>query len=143
MCAANRTGGALCGDEGPDPRRGFLAKRASRPPPSRAPSHAQAPEWRVMDAGCGTGLSGLVFRNLSQHLLGVDVSRRMVQKAQARAVYDELVVGDMAEELLSRQGTLDLVGREGGREGGRAGGRGPRGERGRGGRGSRVWRRPG
>uniref|UniRef100_I2CRA6 Tetratricopeptide repeat family protein n=1 Tax=Nannochloropsis gaditana (strain CCMP526) TaxID=1093141 RepID=I2CRA6_NANGC len=69
----------------------------------------KAPEWRVMDAGCGTGLSGLVFRNLSQHLLGVDVSRRMVQKAQARAVYDELVVGDMAEELLNRQGTLDLV----------------------------------
>jgi hypothetical protein len=67
----------------------------------------------------------------------------MVQKAEARTVYDELVVGDMAEELLCRQGTLDLVGRKGGREGGREGGRGPRGKRGRGGRGSRVWRRPG
>jgi len=63
----------------------------------------------VLDAGCGTGLSGVLFRNLSSHLMGVDVSRRMVQRAEARGVYDELSVGDMAEELLARAGSLDLV----------------------------------
>lgn len=69
----------------------------------------QGPVWNVLDAGCGTGLSGVLFRNLSSHLMGVDVSMRMAQKAEARGVYDELSVGDMAEELLARAGSLDLV----------------------------------
>jgi hypothetical protein len=33
----------------------------------------------------------------------------MAQRAEARGVYDELSVGDMAEELLARAGSLDLV----------------------------------
>jgi len=80
-------------------------------PPSLPPSLLlfQGPTWNVLDAGCGTGLSGVLFRNLSSHLMGVDVSRRMVQRAEARGVYDELSVGDMAEELLARAGSLDLV----------------------------------
>ena len=52
-----------------------------------------------MDAGCGTGLSGVLFRNMSEHLVGVDISRRMVQRAAERKIYDELSTGDMAEEL--------------------------------------------
>ncbi len=75
------------------------------------PSKKKGQGWRVMDAGCGTGLAGVLFRNISEHLSGVDISRRMVQRAAQRQLYDELTTGDMAEELMSHasSGAFDLV----------------------------------
>ncbi len=49
---------------------------------------------RVLDLGCGTGLMGVEARPFAAHLAGVDLSPRMVDKAQARALYDALSVGD-------------------------------------------------
>ncbi|MCW2243306.1 tetratricopeptide repeat protein [Azospirillum canadense] len=54
---------------------------------------------RVLDLGCGTGLAGVTFRSLAGHLAGVDLSPRMVDKARARALYDDLWVGDVAAAL--------------------------------------------
>jgi predicted TPR repeat methyltransferase len=54
---------------------------------------------RVLDLGCGTGLSGLAFRDCATYLAGVDLSPRMLDKARARELYDELNCGDVVQAL--------------------------------------------
>lgn len=56
---------------------------------------ARAPLDAVLDAGCGTGLCAGRLRPLARRLAGVDLSERMVARAQERALYDELVVADL------------------------------------------------
>jgi predicted TPR repeat methyltransferase len=57
-------------------------------------------KWkRGADLGCGTGFSGLAFREYVQELVGVDMSPEMVEKARRRGCYDRLVVGDIAAAL--------------------------------------------
>jgi predicted TPR repeat methyltransferase len=64
---------------------------------------------QMLDAGCGTGLCGLWMARYRGRLLGVDVSRRMIAEAQDKKVYDELVPGDVVEELQRRPDSLDLI----------------------------------
>lgn len=60
---------------------------------------AQTPEaaaqWNVLDLGCGTGLVGAAIKPWASRLVGVDLSRGMLSKAQDRAVYDALVCEDL------------------------------------------------
>lgn len=66
-------------------------------------------KWkRAADLGCGTGLSGLAFRDIVQHMLGVDLSPEMIEKAKQRKCYDELVVGDVTS-VLGQEVVYDLV----------------------------------
>jgi len=53
----------------------------------------------VLDLGCGTGLSGVAFRDRAAHLTGVDLSPAMIEKARTRAIYDDLQVGDIESGL--------------------------------------------
>jgi predicted TPR repeat methyltransferase len=53
----------------------------------------------VVDVGCGTGLCGMLFRNMTDSLVGVDLSSEMVDRAQEREVYDELYVEEISESL--------------------------------------------
>jgi len=79
-----------------------------------------APERRaldILDLGCGTGLSGLAFKPLAQKLDGIDLSPLMIEKARARALYDDLSVGDIetvpgtdAYDLLLAADTLVYLG---------------------------------
>lgn len=64
---------------------------------------------QVLDLGCGTGLSGRAFRDCAAHLAGVDLSPRMLDKARARGVYDDLQVGDVVEALSARVAHWDLL----------------------------------
>ncbi len=64
---------------------------------------------RVLDLGCGTGLAGPLLRPRAQNLVGVDLSPKMIAKARARGVYDELVRADMVEFLGRPQAPFDLV----------------------------------
>lgn len=50
---------------------------------------------QCVDLGCGTGLSGLAFQDCTSKLYGVDLSPEMIEKANLRDVYDELVVGNV------------------------------------------------
>ena len=70
---------------------------------------ARAPV-RVLDMGCGTGLSGKAVRAHAAHLAGVDLSAGMLERAQALGIYDELEQ-DEAVAYLERTaaGSLDLV----------------------------------
>lgn len=68
-----------------------------------------AAAWHVLDLGCGTGLSGVAMRPFARTLIGSDLSVRMVQRAKARAIYDELHVEDLAVTLARAEGVADLV----------------------------------
>jgi predicted TPR repeat methyltransferase len=63
----------------------------------------------MMDAGCGTGLCGRWMARHRGRLIGVDLSRKMIGLSQTLSIYDELVAGDVVEELQRRPGALDLI----------------------------------
>ena len=63
----------------------------------------------IIDAGCGTGLVGQHFREIAGRLTGIDISARMIQWAQRRNVYDQLILDDYVRYLSARQEPCDLV----------------------------------
>jgi predicted TPR repeat methyltransferase len=63
----------------------------------------------VLDLGCGTGLGGALFRDIARHMTGVDLSPKMLQKARQRAIYDELLVGDVMLPLETTAAACDLI----------------------------------
>jgi predicted TPR repeat methyltransferase len=54
----------------------------------------------VLDIGCGTGLAGAAFRPYAGHMTGVDLSSRMVARAQAKQQYDRLEVAELNRYLV-------------------------------------------
>jgi len=64
---------------------------------------------RVLDLGCGTGLSGLSLKPWAAHLMGVDLSPEMVEKARARGIYDRLEVAEITDWLSRGQEQYDLI----------------------------------
>ena len=63
----------------------------------------------IIDLGCGTGLVGQHFRGVAGRLTGIDVSARMIQWAERRNVYDQLILDDYVHYLSARQEPCDLV----------------------------------
>src|SRR5882757_841927 len=63
----------------------------------------------VLDIGCGTGLCGLLLRSSAKSLAGVDLSSKMLAKARAREVYDELVQAELCAFMRSRPARFDLA----------------------------------
>ena len=57
------------------------------------------PFGRVLDLGCGTGLTGGALRDMADHITGIDLSEGMVEMADEREVYDELYVGEVVDFL--------------------------------------------
>lgn len=63
----------------------------------------------VLDAGCGTGLCGVLLRPHARVLVGVDLSPRMLAKARTRGVYDELVEAELGAFLGTHRARFDVV----------------------------------
>jgi predicted TPR repeat methyltransferase len=63
----------------------------------------------ILDAGCGTGLCGLLLRSSAKSLVGVDLSAGMLARARARKIYDELVEAELCAFMRSRPEAFDLV----------------------------------
>lgn len=63
----------------------------------------------VLDAGCGTGLCGPLLRPFARELGGVDLSGRMLEKAERRGVYDWLERGELTEFLSTKAARYDLI----------------------------------
>lgn len=63
----------------------------------------------ALDLGCGTGLCGPWLRRMADRVTGVDLSRNMLDLAQARGAYDALVQGDVVEMLRACTDTHDCV----------------------------------
>jgi len=64
---------------------------------------------RVLDLGCGTGLCGPLLKPHASCLIGVDLSKPMLEQAEARGLYDELVAAELGAYLQSATGTFDLI----------------------------------
>jgi predicted TPR repeat methyltransferase len=65
---------------------------------------------QTIDLGCGTGLCGEMFRPLTQHLAGVDLSACMIAQARAKAIYDRLAVLDIDAFLAAEaEASVDLL----------------------------------
>jgi predicted TPR repeat methyltransferase len=63
----------------------------------------------VADLGCGTGLVGALVRQRADRLVGVDLSRAMLEQARRRDVYDELAHSDLVSFLRGHGGSFDVV----------------------------------
>ena len=63
----------------------------------------------IIDIGCGTGLCGPLLRNISNRLVGVDLSPGMLEKAREKNAYDEIICADLVETLQSYEDAFDLV----------------------------------
>jgi predicted TPR repeat methyltransferase len=73
------------------------------------PNSRPSRRLRCLDAGCGTGLCGVLIASRVHHLTGVDLSANMLERARRHSVYDELVRSELTEYLESRQGAFDLI----------------------------------
>jgi predicted TPR repeat methyltransferase len=62
----------------------------------------------AMDLGCGTGLSGQVFKDMSKHIVGCDLAPRMLEESRKKSIYDELFQGDISECLTQGDSVYDL-----------------------------------
>lgn len=73
--------------------------------------HGVAPDAsrRVLDLGCGTGLSGVALRPFARAMTGLDLSPRMLAEARARGIYDALEEADLLDWLPRHTGAFDLV----------------------------------
>ena len=63
----------------------------------------------VADVGCGTGLCGPLIRPIAKHLVGVDLSPKMIERARERGIYDELQVGELCAFLRAHSNTFDAI----------------------------------
>lgn len=54
---------------------------------------------RLLDLGCGTGLTGMALFDCTAHRTGVDLSEKIVELAYDRGVYDDLYVGEAVDFL--------------------------------------------
>jgi predicted TPR repeat methyltransferase len=58
-----------------------------------------APFKRVLDLGCGTGLTGGALRDMAEDLTGVDLSENMVEVAHEKDLYETLYVAEAVDFL--------------------------------------------
>jgi predicted TPR repeat methyltransferase len=63
----------------------------------------------MIDLGCGTGLSGLVFKSMAKRLTGVDLSSKMIALAERRGIYTVLETNGLEEFLEHSVDTFDLA----------------------------------
>lgn len=64
---------------------------------------------RTVDLGCGTGLCAPVLARYSSHLVGVDLSGKMLAKAAAGGHYDLLVKSEIGRYLASVPASCELI----------------------------------
>ncbi|MBI1246184.1 MAG: tetratricopeptide repeat protein [Alphaproteobacteria bacterium] len=68
-----------------------------------------SPRFDILDAGCGTGLAGIVLRGWAKRLEGVDISTGMLEHARARGIYDDLRASELVADLLAHRDSYDLI----------------------------------
>ncbi len=64
---------------------------------------------RTLDLGCGTGLSGIVLRELSSRLEGVDLSTKMLSQARSKDLYDRLTHAEIENFFAAETGKYNLI----------------------------------
>lgn len=57
------------------------------------------PFKRLLDLGCGTGLTGESLRDMAEDITGIDISENMVEIAHEKGVYETLYVAEVEDFL--------------------------------------------
>jgi predicted TPR repeat methyltransferase len=63
----------------------------------------------ILDAGCGTGLCGVLLRSSAKTLVGVDLSAGMLAKARERKIYDQLLEAELCACMRAHPAEYDIV----------------------------------
>jgi predicted TPR repeat methyltransferase len=63
----------------------------------------------ILDAGCGTGLCGVLLRPMARYLAGVDISSSMIARAREHKLYDALEVSELSTFMRSKPSLFDAV----------------------------------
>lgn len=66
-------------------------------------------KYNLLDLGCGTGLSGECFIDISKKITGMDISRNMLDKANEKACYDILIEKDIMNGIIELDEKFDLI----------------------------------
>ena len=61
----------------------------------------------IMDLGCGTGLFGMEVKQFCKHLEGVDLSKKMLDKAKEKNIYNKLIKQDIITYLSNENLNFD------------------------------------
>lgn len=69
----------------------------------------EAATYRVLDMGCGTGLCAPYLKPYAKSLTGVDLSSKMLELAQGRNLYDELIKAELVYFLMHCDKQFDIV----------------------------------
>ena len=71
--------------------------------------HADHNRLTMLDIGCGTGLVGVLVRDLASRLDGVDISPAMLEKAETKGVYNRLIEADLASFMAQQIDSYDAI----------------------------------
>lgn len=82
------------------PERIADAVRAVMPEPSNL---------KILDLGCGSGLSGITLKPWARELTGVDLSPEMLEIARKREIYDRLEVGEITQWLKASAEPFEMI----------------------------------
>lgn len=63
----------------------------------------------VLEIGCGTGLCGATIKTFSQHLIGIDIAEKMIEKSKKNLNYDETFTIDAQSFLDRNPRSFDLI----------------------------------
>ena len=66
-------------------------------------------KFAILDLGCGTGLMGKLLKPYASKIVGVDLSKEMLSKAELTDTYDKLIEVDILEFLNKCNDKFDLV----------------------------------
>lgn len=65
--------------------------------------------YNLLDLGCGTGLSGQCFSDITKKITGMDISNNMLNKAKEKACYDILIEKDILNGITELAEDFDLI----------------------------------
>jgi predicted TPR repeat methyltransferase len=78
--------------------------------PERIRALGLGPFKKLLDLGCGTGLTGGALRDICEEMVGLDLSENMVEIAHEKDLYEMLYVSEAADFLEDNDdGPFDIV----------------------------------